>query len=65
MATPAISLVTVTNGPALVVGSTFALRKGIGAVDPITAATLINSGWLSGRPPIKCFIFFTGIIFYS
>ena len=40
MATPAISLVTVTNGPALIAGSMFALRKKIGAVDPITAATL-------------------------
>ena len=32
---PAISLVTVTNGPALIAGSMFALRKRIGAVDPI------------------------------
>ena len=40
MATPAISLITVTNGPALIAGSMFALRKKIGAVDPITAATL-------------------------
>jgi len=40
MAMPAISLVTVTNGPALIAGSMFALRNRIGAVDPITAATL-------------------------
>ena len=37
---PAISLVTVTNGPALIAGSMFALRNRIGAVDPITAVTL-------------------------
>ena len=36
---PAISLVTVTNGPELIAGSTFILRKMIGAVDPMTAAT--------------------------
>ena len=40
MAMPAISLVTVINGPALIAGSMFALRKRIGAVDPITAAIL-------------------------
>ena len=40
MATPAISLVTVTNGPALIAGSMFVLRKRIGAVDPIIAAIL-------------------------
>ena len=40
MAMPAISLVTVTNGPALIAGSMFVLRKRIGAVDPITVATL-------------------------
>ena len=39
MAMPAISLVTVTNGPELIAGSTFILRKRIGAVDPMTAAT--------------------------
>ena len=36
---PAISLVTVTNGPELIAGSTFILRKRIGAVDPMTVAT--------------------------
>ena len=39
---PAISLVTVTNGPELIAGSTFILRK-IGAVDPMTAETLTAS----------------------
>ena len=36
---PAISLVTVMNGPELIAGSTFILRKKIGAVDPMTAET--------------------------
>ena len=36
---PAISLVTVTNGPELIAGSTFIFIKRIGAVDPMTAAT--------------------------
>ena len=40
MTMPAISFVTVINGPALIAGSMFALRKRIGAVDPITAAIL-------------------------
>ena len=40
MATPAISLVTVTKGPALIAGSMSAFRKRIGAVDPMTAETL-------------------------
>jgi len=39
MATPAISLVTVTNGPELIAGSTFIFIKRIGAVDPMTAET--------------------------
>jgi len=37
---PIISFVTVTNGPALIAGSIFALRNRIGPVDPISAATL-------------------------
>jgi len=43
MAMPAISLDTVTNGPELMAGSTFILRKRIGAVDPMTAETLTAS----------------------
>ena len=39
MAMPAISLVTVTNGPELIAGSTFNFIKRIGAVDPMTAET--------------------------
>ena len=39
MAMPAISLVTVTNGPELIAGSTFIFIKRIGAVDPMTAET--------------------------
>jgi len=43
MAMPAISLVTVINGPALIAGSISAFRKRIGAVDPMTAETLTAS----------------------
>ena len=39
MVMPAISLVTVMNGPELIAGSTFIFIKRIGAVDPMTAAT--------------------------
>ena len=38
---PAISLVTVINGPTLIAGSMSALRKRIGAVEPMTEATPI------------------------
>jgi len=40
MAMPIISFVTVTNGPALIAGSIFALKNRIGPVDPMSAAKL-------------------------
>ena len=43
MAMPAISLVTVTNGPELIAGSTFIFIKRIGAVEPMIAETHTDS----------------------
>jgi hypothetical protein len=40
MAMPAILLFTVINGPVLIAGSMFALRKIMGALDPISVETL-------------------------
>ena len=40
MVIPAMSLLIVTNGPALMAGSIFDFKKRIGAVDPIIAAIL-------------------------